>query len=262
VEHVVRTTSGCDVEFRGDVVTKTTTEPVGSPTHQRLVAQHEWLSRYAASPLVVNVGSLLHNGYEMERLEHVDDTVSTYDRITHVIAVLKSVVWSNEPVTHPGMFHQWYLRWRFSDLLDDWKAIGRIHHHELVDVHGDPTVENVLVRSRDGFRVMVLTDPLPDAITDGKLPSVRALDVGKLLQSAIGYEAVKCGVVDRWSIPDRATLDAIRATTTTIEEWRRSLWFLRLHVRRLIPYQTPRLAETWTNSLKEIDEWCHSTSTE
>jgi hypothetical protein len=56
-------------------------------------------------------------------------------------------------------------------------------------IHGDPTLDNVLM-TKDGF--IRITDPIPPQWL--KKPSIKAVDHGKILQSFLGWEVVLRGV--------------------------------------------------------------------
>jgi hypothetical protein len=59
---------------------------------------------------------------------------------------------------------------------------------EVSVIHGDPTLDNVLMTA-DGF--LRITDPIPPQWL-GK-PSIKAVDHGKILQSFLGWEVVLRG---------------------------------------------------------------------
>lgn len=56
--------------------------------------------------------------------------------------------------------------------------------HDTTLIHGDPTMENTLFLGKS----FVLIDPVPD---DVKIPRNKYVDLGKMLQSAFGYEKIK-----------------------------------------------------------------------
>ena len=117
------------------------------------------------------------------------------------------------------------------------------------DTHGDPTLENLMYRPSTGEPVLI--DPLPDAVLDDKVPSVRALDLGKVLQSGIGYEGVKTGRFSGWMI-NPVIFDAVQARCRDQREWAQSRALCALHVCRFIPYQTDDLRERWISWLPGI----------
>jgi len=55
-------------------------------------------------------------------------------------------------------------------------------------IHGDPTLDNVLM-TKDGM--MRITDPIPPAFL--RKPSIKSVDHGKILQSFLGWEVVLRG---------------------------------------------------------------------
>jgi hypothetical protein len=52
-------------------------------------------------------------------------------------------------------------------------------------IHGDPTRANTLLRRSDGRETLVLIDPIMPV---GKVPSLQEVDMGKILQSQVGWE--------------------------------------------------------------------------
>ena len=124
------------------------------------------------------------HGYSMERLEDVrrlDD-----DLLRDVRTTLQTDFWYKEvPVVLPWkerMIERYGIAVDFTGL-------------PLCLTHGDPTLENCM-RRKDG--ALVLIDPLPPI----NVPPVRAVDLGKLLQSYMGYERLRGD--KRWALTDDA----------------------------------------------------------
>lgn len=175
------------VKKRGGVVDKT-------------VEQGRWLEKHA-SPGFPTVYELAADGYVMERLEHVDySSVKAED----VVEMLRTHAWS-KPATTAAT--------RDTERLLTTKVLGNLVSCDLVSdsdlvaavlratkraasaalslpaalAHGDPTAENVMSRRRHG---LVLIDPIPATLA---VPDAPCVDVGKMLQSASGWEAAKYG---------------------------------------------------------------------
>lgn len=71
-------------------------------------------------------------------------------------------------------------------LRELWETVDWPRIREPVVTHGDPTRSNIVWS--DG--ALVFLDPLPPSLA---LPSLKAVDTGKLLQSTLGYERVLAG---------------------------------------------------------------------
>ncbi len=65
-------------------------------------------------------------------------------------------------------------------------------------MHGDPTLSNILFRPTSIGNQLLIGDPIPSRLC---VPSNRAVDYGKLLQSCMGWEHV---LNDEWAKPSHA----------------------------------------------------------
>lgn len=89
--------------------------------------------------------------------------------------------------------------------------------------HGDPTLSNMMYRGRQ----LCIIDPLPSI----KIADDWTADVGKMMQSAIGWEIVTCNW--RYNIKDCVEHLLIRRSSTDILR----IWFwCMVHCVRIIPY--------------------------
>ena len=224
----------------GATLTVRKSAPIGK-ARNRLFAQAEWLKQFD-SPNIVKVLEVTADGYTMPYLEPTLQIPPDY-LAGRIIAVLSRDVWQKQSMMtfKPSLFREYVHRFGNTD-LDDFtvKMLPQILRQEFVETHGDPTFENAL--SLDGE--LVLVDPLPDPVQDGRMPSVRAVDLGKILQSALGYEAVKRGLLSSY-ILDLPTWRTVRYTCDGPEEWDLARYFCALHIARFIPYQTPDLGHRW-----------------
>lgn len=96
--------------------------------------------------------------------------------------------------------------------------------------HGDPTFDNIMVRPNIAEE-LVLVDPIP---ATPEVPHLRAVDTGKLLQSIIGYEAVKYGPESRWVC--RAMPQTLKRLIDDQNEWHATVLWCIIHLLRCIPY--------------------------
>lgn len=234
----------------GASVTVLKTAPEG-PVRDRLFAQYDWCAKHRDDQGIVNVVRKHEDGYEMELLRARPNDLSARD----VIEVLNRNVWGTLPP--PNAFdEEKHLAYLTSlpfgtTLADTARTLTPYDDSVWCDTHGDPTFENVMRRAH----TLVLTDPLPDRVLSGELPSVRALDLGKVLQSVIGYEYVKSGTVgsihglefSSW------TWDVVRRFFS-VKEMHLAEFFLCVHVARLIPYQPDSQVDLWEQALEILLE--------
>lgn len=186
------------------------------------------------------VSSVSEHGYEMELLhphQH-DDTDLTWT-LQKICALLVEHVWPLPPVSPPD--HTWdqqMAAWMHahgaSYLVPHLSACyATVTLAGYVRIHGDPTVANLMLR-RNGQTTEaqpILVDPLPPK---GKVPSRIEVDVGKMLQSALGWEhAVRTDLV-----PARGTRCAQTAFLGAFsQDVRRRGWlWCAIHLQRAAPY--------------------------
>lgn len=131
---------------------------------------------------------LLVDGYEMEILEQCpvhDETILSivYDR-------LYKSVWSREdivPVWNGGWLaplHAWARStapWLIYSINEQY-PVEPVYGYN--PIHGDPTIANVMMRGDHH----VITDPMPRMRYRAEIPNRIEVDLGKLVQSAAGWE--------------------------------------------------------------------------
>lgn len=129
--------------------------------------------------------------YIMERLEPLNEPPSQ-DLILRMFEILRDRVWCHDPMFTPNPWFReneiWcshFAPWVPAGLARELYRDDYPQHHTLT--HGDITIANVMKRA-DGS--LVLIDPLQPKPYAPSLPEV---DVGKLLQSAAGWESVVSG---------------------------------------------------------------------
>lgn len=224
------------------------TAPEG-PLRRRVVAQGEWLASYD-DPGIVRVMNVYDDGYSMPFLHTPSWPLTSPEICTMSVLDILERVWQQLPRarTQMNVFRSYVDRLN-QPLLNDWlNEFADSDFEAACDVHGDPTLENLLF-SADGTPVLV--DPLPDAVLDGKTPSIAALDLGKVLQSALGYELVKRGIQASWSW-DKSIAGQVRKACASDKEYDLARFFAAFHVARFIPYQTEYLAGQWRCWFPEI----------
>lgn len=220
--------SGAKIIELGDIVVK-------ANGGDRIDEQAAWLERYKGKGIVKVVGSW-HGGYAMERLEEVHRPVNPYD----VIHLLQDYVWCHTPqeplnwthvIAYAANLARGYWPEALDPILNDaqW-LMGHEDKIRAVRVHGDPTFENVMRRDND----LVLIDPIPGRYY---APDIMAVDLGKILQSCCGYEAMLAG--------DDVVGDPEVDWLLDFSRWDVALakWFGLVHVCRFLPYLSEELQE-------------------
>lgn len=232
--------SGATVEVLEDVVTKWSQD---ERIVARLEEQYHWLHNHPARGLV-RVINVIHGGYTMERLSPLPVHVIDPSKLAReIIAVLSTDCWSRRAEVKASWgVHQTYvlsrlvelgLEGRFgNELLNQGDAVRQLTEAEQLRpclTHGDPTFSNTLLR----YGRLVLIDPLPAGET---MPPLRAVDLGKVLQSLLGYERIRFGLP--WPEPMRYddARQLIASYCTSVGEWLAVRYFAAVHFVRLLPY--------------------------
>lgn len=245
-------------------------------TNGRVREQGIWLQttpvRGIASAPIVH--SILPDGYAMETLhQDVLTGINVEDRVREVLQVLRDKWWSQDPTgptvwvgDQPSDFspraHARYVA-RLARLVgcrDLVKPLGalcdRIDWCDLERglTHGDPIVDNTLWRAKTTrfsdtpvVRQLVLIDPIPPTVV---IPSLVCVDVGRLIQSVVGYEQARYGV---------PPLDPVKGTSQRLDrvndllnealvefnlnEARASLYWSVIHMMRGVRTARPRVSQ-------------------
>lgn len=212
-------------------------------------AQADYLAKLpeVCTPRVLSVCT---KGYTMERLYEPKYRIhGTRPWLLQAAALLPDHYWSRPPAATTA------ADWR--EQLDAWAEerryrwlVGlarRVHprgQDQPVLIHGDPTAANIMRRhvvdaagERDGDEV-VLIDPIAPM---GKVPSLPAVDAGKLLQSALGWENVLEREVD---VPWGGMAAEVLTALPMVDP--RQAWFwCAVHCARVVPYAKRTAVRTW-----------------
>lgn len=233
---VIRGTSGAVVSLMSGIAAKTASE---GPPRDRLKLQSEFMRR-VGTDVFPRVHSSTPGGYMMERLEPLEWTPER--RVGGVFQeatdLLNAYVWGRTRIRplsavlrRPHAEYVKSLAERWVPSVAEWfeqslEAIAYLAVTVTDDIHGDPTCDNMLQRE-DGS--LALIDPIP---ADDRIPALKAADLGKMLQSAGGYERVKYG--DYPLDPDThdRVLDGVSPADAVAARY-----FHAVHLLRLIPYQ-------------------------
>lgn len=189
-------------------------------------------------------------GYVMERCWEPTtlDKEWAVDTIVQMAKLLDKYCWEqrgDDPEPH------WAnnLRGRFTGELPrfPWESWLGTMHVDIPDpefgelIHGDCTLANVLYGSDGALRI---TDPLPPS---EYIPPHATVDVGKLFQSAIGWENVAHG----WPYYKSALVEPLLAGSPMNEmSGRRALFWLMIHLLRTRRYVS-----------KDIYKWAYTRAT-
>lgn len=157
-----------------------------------------------------------------------------------------SRMWRNMNIVQAGSVlgieHETYVAVRsgeYSPVMSAWLNKIRWYNATHVDrTHGDPTIENVMLTDTGSLRFI---DPLP---CTKEMPSLKAVDYGKMLQSCWGYEDVRGNLVNFKRSEANETAKIVLRWLDPIEA-ELATYFLCVHILRLIPYQPEDLKMTF-----------------
>lgn len=133
------------------------------------------------------VHHLLDDGYEMEMLNQ--PPARSAKELSRVMYLLQTQVWHRPSRA--------WTEYGWLDPLMQWSigspwltgAIALMYPTEPREgyslIHGDPTLANLMMRENEQ---LVLADPMPRVAYRMEIPNRREVDLGKLVQSAIGWE--------------------------------------------------------------------------
>lgn len=216
------------------------------PVGDRVRAQYEWLVQHQDCdgffPRVMAESG--PTWYVMERLEVQRFTSGNLvDIVDFLLESLSHYVWQNSPQNvYEWNDHITYVLDRLDAaqvhpaLRDGFFRLASsfdLKRFQQVDTHGDPTIDNLLVR---GNSDIVITDPIPAySVMPGVVPS----DLGKILQSLYGFEYIK-GTHDT-----PYDLRAIEHLLSRLDDElrRAAMYFCAVHYLRLIPYHKSLASE-------------------
>lgn len=215
---------------------------------ERTIEQGEWIIAHGGDVFPRNI-EIIDTGYKMEKLEFIEyyDVGSTFS-----IDTLRQYVWSQDPVVPPTQNTTRLLQEKMghtfdkhlshlldnsvkAKILDDATQAGDgAYALQHCLTHGDPTSENIMVRPGYG---MVFIDPIRATEV---VPDSPAVDVGKVLQSAYGWEDAKyaTGVVAYKPSDIKSVLED-DALYRVGESW------AVVHIMRAVPYIMRSMPESF-----------------
>ena len=232
--------------------------------NDRVRLQGEWLQKNSAPGLVQVWGTGLDDGdpdedyYTMELLSSIPiELMDTRATIAATADILTRDVWSKPAAvkleveahiarTAPLMK---YVHGDTEDMLAtafhsiDWDA------QVPVLTHGDPIIDNLMMRGDQ----LVLIDPIPATTA---LPDLRCVDLGRLVQSAAGYEQVRYKLAGPDIVPLGGLLESYCSSAAEVKA---TLYFAAIHLMRSMVYVdkfTARMIrETCLSKVMEELQW-------
>lgn len=221
--------SGAVVEIFEHHVIKSGQGVVGT----RVIQQAQWLDRNRTSCLPV-VFDVRPDGYMMEHLEEVEPFTLNVADLDAIIGRLARGVWHFEPeATFSPKLHlakldtlKPYASIDMLDFLLDARGAAFDTRQRWCLTHGDPTLDNVMRRMGH----FVITDPIP---ATHAVPDLWAVDLGKILQSLMGFEIARYGVSphDPLEVKPQHLLDTLQEPDRI-----RAVYWCVVHLMRAMPY--------------------------
>lgn len=166
---------------------------------ERTIEQGKWIATHGGNAFP-RIHGFLPDGYIMEKLEFTEywDT-----DISFSVSALRTYVWSQPAVVPPTKNTAELLKAKMTHTIDKYLdgLVSLGTRSAIIDnavnagkqalflkhclTHGDPTAENVMLRRGHGN---VFIDPISATEV---VPDSPAVDIGKMLQSAYGWEDAK-----------------------------------------------------------------------
>ena len=254
---VITGTSGAQVVIVGPCAIKYAPHFATDVVRQRLVRQDTFM-RLLGPQVCPRVLTSLATGFVMERCEPTaPDRGTVMDQLAVVLRILEDHVWvaKDTSVTigdiNWGTRHWAYLEARVDTYCPQHKtkihrameeAVHRTDGGDIMRmIHGDPTYDNIVFLKNQ----LLITDPLPP---EPYMPALREVDVAKMMQSIIGYEAIK------YDDPRLETVNPWVAGQTFFAhrglDWYTVHYFVVVHILRLLPYQPEHLRDAYLSLLE------------
>ncbi len=220
---------------------------------------------YPVTPRILSKTRSVHSeAYTMELLQEPlmsseanYGTLWAIDTLRRVRGMLWYSVWT-KPFSNPPAAELWIKELcafiieraqpeeldAYGQLIEDLFVARPLDKYSMI--HGDPTLANTMVRTAPlgTISMLVLCDPIPPK---GKIPPHFTVDLGKLLQSAIGWEAHQFGW--RYSVH--------RCIKTVLEGYEKldiaRAWFwCAVHCLRILPYADKMEDRKWARERARI----------
>ncbi len=235
--YVVHGTSGATIIVHRDTAHKYAHDPA---VVSRVIEQARWLKQHSDVLGLPQVIGSTATTYTMPRLypPKLSATYTATQAVLDVYDMLNVGLWRRPTGVRQDLTA---LREYVTARVSEWLPMLGVVLIEFIDrgglvgctscdTHGDPTLDNLMC---DAKGQLVIIDPLP---ANERVPTLKAVDLGKLLQSAFGYELVKHQDA-RWSVNTETVLNYIKQRESEVDS-HAALFFCAVHYLRLLPYQT------------------------
>lgn len=222
--------SGATLNFIGSTVQKVGDKRVGE--------QGAWLNRYGRDHMFLpDVWGVGENSYWMPRFHPAIHSMSTF-AIARDTYLRLSPLWA-EPAeveldldAHGYKVGKLVAKYRPTLAVD--MAVARrkadLRSQRTGLTHGDPTFDNMMVSGI--MHHLILIDPLP---ATPAVPDMPCVDIGKIMQSAIGYEAIRYPHPSEEFLPP-VDPNVFKLICADESEFRASLYWCAVHLLRAMPY--------------------------
>jgi hypothetical protein len=201
--------------------------------------QGRWIVNQDDNLALPKVYRSRQTSYDMEALDPLSPW--TNDSLVFGQMILKLTIWfwGQPPVV--TAFAPKHLDMIVNDILGRYgqgttAPLGSLAHNISWDdlprvlTHGNCTFDNVMVRP--STREMVLISPQPATFA---VPDMRAVDFGRILQSIMGFEAMRYSDETRqFNLP----VERLRAVVNDDNEWRATVFWCVVHLLRCLPRTT------------------------
>ena len=194
-----------------DPVANMITKKDTAVTGRRVRDQGIWLQQLGESLVLPEVFAVHHDRYDMEWLtvpEVPTSWVKTFQLCTDVLEELEKYLWHtefknqvpclvefdrhehnsylSELLTNVGLRQRYRRKLNQFVLAIDWFGYRNLR---IARTHGDGIIDNVAYREQlPHHPQLVLLDPIP---ATPPLPDLACVDVGRVIQSAAGYEVTR-----------------------------------------------------------------------
>lgn len=240
MQQVICGVSGATVIVRPNDVIKYANKP---DVLARVIAQGHWLNERHDVIGMPDVLTVTDVGYTMRKLQQIefddpargnatDAMLTTYNILDDGLWLRPAPMCSNDFSGLYDYVAKLVAKWlpHNGAILLKFITDGHLEDCTWCDTHGDPTLDNLMV---DHDHLIHIIDPLPSS---DKIPPLRAVDLGKMLQSAFGYELVKFQSL-RHVIDAGVLLREMKSRETDADMYA-AMFFCAVHYLRLLPYQT------------------------
>lgn len=223
----------------------------------RVVWQGQWLRVHACDALP-EVYDLENNGYTMEMLNPLPRRIVDAERLARAMFNrLNTCVWPQQSTRRQSFNRKDHVS-KVTHLLGQLRgnrdiAAKLLEYEKRIDwsaqigvtAHGDPTIDNVMLRGTD----IVIIDPLPSSTA---VPDLRCVDLGKILQSIAGFENAR---YDELNPFHRAGEDWLK-DYCGVKEIAAARYWCAVHLLRAIPYMpegaSKRVTQLFANVVRSL----------